>query len=359
MNKAVIASCNFSVGHTTHMVAFYKMFIEMGYNTSFVCNEEYTNFSNVIKKNRISYWSFFRNNEDGDIFVAVAPSIRVLFKCFFLRLFTKVSVNYILHEPYSSFSSYLKAGFNFLQVVRIFVISIFNNITCILSHNVLLPSKKAFDTFNKSRLKYLRNFQINLIFYDQASIKFSQQDKKYFSYIGTIAEDHAFEEFIRIVNNFHKDQSILKDAKFLIATKSKIPKRLQKLVKSCEKRGILDVFSGNVMTNNEINSYYQQSLVVWSAYKRSMQSGVLPMSYMFGCPVIVMEDCIPDSFLNGSTGLVISSNYCPNEFKVCLDKIISTYSTFSDHSREYYLKNFDYNSMKDIYLKILNDEQKN
>ena len=54
-------------------------------------------------------------------------------------------------------------------------------------------------------------------------------------------------------------------------------------------RDRLKLVVGKPMSNLEINNYFNKSLVVWNAYRRSMQSGVLPKAYMFGTPVIIVK----------------------------------------------------------------------
>ena len=146
-----------------------------------------------------------------------------------------------------------------------------------------------------------------------------------------------------------------KDLKFLIATRSHFSNERQAKIDQCASTGRLVVQSGTPMTNVEINQYYAKSLVVWNAYKRSMQSGVLPKAYMFGAPVLVSVANQNEYFENGVHGALVSNCYNLDEFVKAVITIRSNWFATSQNCRNYYLRNFDYRVLSSTFINFVLD----
>ncbi|MBR7784651.1 hypothetical protein, partial [Undibacterium luofuense] len=104
----------------------------------------------------------------------------------------------------------------------------------------------------------------------------------------------------------------------------------------------LKIVSGKPLSNDEINSYFSQSIVVWNAYRRSMQSGVLPKAFMFGTPVLISSNNRSEFFENNKTGIEISLTYQKSEIYEAIYRIQSDFQKFSNLAREKFLSNFYY-----------------
>jgi hypothetical protein len=128
---------------------------------------------------------------------------------------------------------------------------------------------------------------------------------------------------------------------FLIATSSKIPQKEKKRLEPYLKSRVV-ISEGHPMTNEEINLYYRDSQVIWNAYNRSMQSGVLPKAYMFGAAVIALIQIASDFVDNHKTGVLIKNNSDMIEIKNAVQEIIDQKEIFSKNCRNKFLDTFYY-----------------
>jgi hypothetical protein len=178
-----------------------------------------------------------------------------------------------------------------------------------------------------------------LIYDDESQYDTSVVERKYFSYIGTIAEDHSFDCFLKFIEECAQNGS-LNEYEFLIATKSKITidKDLQNIIDT----GRLIVIEGEPLSNESINYYYKRSLVVWNAYKNTTQSGVLAKSFMFGTPAIVLWENISEFVKDKWDVVAIHNNKSYDEIYKALLTIISDYTNYSKAARKCFLGKFYY-----------------
>lgn len=353
MKTAFLSSCRFNPGHLSHLIANYKLLAEDGYDVSFVCNARYSDFSSIVKSKKLSFYNCFRRLNKDSIYIIWAPSVISLLHSVLVTALTRSRVIYIYHEPFTSFDSFRQAGFSNAKVIKIYLVSLISSLICLMSKLVILPSANSHSAFKLSWLRFLNHRKINLMFDDEVIDNYDMDARKYVSYIGTVAEDHAFFEFIKLVE-LVCNYNLLPNVTFLVCTKSQVPNECSVAVARCVSQGRLKVVSGNVMTNEEINYFYAQSFIVWNAYKRSMQSGVLPKAYMFGVPVITSLSGSAEYFVSNSTGLAISSDYKLDDFVDAISSILASFPKYSLAARAYFLENFYYKALSDQFLKGLN-----
>jgi hypothetical protein len=272
----------------------------------------------------------------------------------FVRIFSPATIVFVYHEPFTSFASYRSAGFSRLKALKIFAVSRVNILLCRLSHKIILPSLRAYKAVPAARENPKRYAKINLLFVDEGRPMPTNQLRSYISYIGTIAEDHAFEEFVQLMNAIISAGALV-PFKFLIATSSKIPTSLSAVIELCVSSGRLVLQSGSPMTNPAINGFYSDSFVVWNAYRRSMQSGVMPKAYMFGTPVLVSSNTKSEFFEDGIHGILISSLYSADEFKRAILSLQHSWSSVSHNCRNCYLQNFDYRALTIPYMNFVEE----
>jgi glycosyltransferase involved in cell wall biosynthesis len=219
-----------------------------------------------------------------------------------------------------------------------------------------LPSARAHNALPAARINTHRYAKMNLLFSDEARSDQLKTSRFFISYIGTIAEDHAFEEFVRLMHASICNKT-LAPFKFLIATRSQIPVKLSEVIEQGILSGRLFVQSGAPMTNEKINVFYAQSYVVWNAYKRSMQSGVLPKAYMFGTPVLMSTSNQSEYFEEGVHGALISDQYSDVEFEDAILKIQAKWPTLSENCRDFFLQNFDYRTLASTFMNFVSEKK--
>jgi len=284
MGKALIVSLNFNPGHVSHLIASYMQCKDLGYNSVLYIDMQFLpylpNGLNVIVYGE-------KLPEAIDLAVFTFPSEKNLSEIKYLKRKLNSKVIYIFHEPLEKISVYRKAGFSIKKLLKLAIINEISALTVKWADIILLPSRKALDLYEANK-KYKNNNKhyMPLMYDDERQEKNSLLSRKYFSYIGTIAPDHSFNEFIEFVN-YAIMEKWLEELNFLIATKSTIEKT-DKIVKLID-TGRLTIVEGTPLSNEQINSYYVSSFVVWNAYERTTQSGVLAKSFMFGTPAIVLK----------------------------------------------------------------------
>ena len=352
--KAILVSKRFHPGHVSHIEANYKLLKEYGFNVSFALHERYRTFSGSSFRGRKASATDYLQLRTGDLFIVWFPSLSVFFDMLLVRLLSSARVVYVYHEPYTSFASYRVAGFSRMKVYKVTAISILNKLLCGLSHKIILPSTRAFNALQEARFNPTRFAKINLLFFDEALPAQINQRRQYIAYIGTIAEDHAFEEFVNLILATSSNVNLL-PYKFLIATRSKIPEKFSSLIEICLKSGRLVVHCDVPMTNDQINCFYAKSYVVWNAYKRSMQSGVLPKAYMFGTPVLMSFSNQSEYFVDSVHGVLLSDCYSVEEFEQAIARLQTSWSAMSRNCRSYYLQNFDYHALSSAYMNFVSE----
>lgn len=256
-------------------------------------------------------------------------------------------VIYLYHEPWRGYRAYLSEMKGYKNKLKVFALHYCQSLMLKYSDKIILPSKAAKKMFLQYENKKYKNkiVEINLLFCDEYV---NCNEKKYFSFIGTIISQHAFDEYINFIVNNYKNVSF----DFMIATKSSISSddmlKLKPLIQ--EKRLIIN--QGKPLTNSEINIAYARSFVCWNAYRHSTQSGVLPQSYMNATPVLATHSGSFDEFvIEGETGEFVDSNY-KNVLEKA-NKIYNDLTKYSKLSRKYFIDNFYFYSQKELVMKTI------
>jgi glycosyltransferase involved in cell wall biosynthesis len=120
--------------------------------------------------------------------------------------------------------------------------------------------------------------------------------------------------------------------------------------------GKLVVRAGRALTNAEINKYYAKSTVVWNAYKRSMQSGVLAKAYMFGTPVVVSILNKSEYFLDRENGVLVSGKYDFTEIQDAIGDIILRFEEYSSQCRRRFLDVFYYKAQSTAFMDFVSSD---
>ena len=355
--KCVLVSHRFNPGHLSHIMANKSLITDIGGDVYFRWNKKFITFSGDNSKNRTISLSECINLSKGDLFIIWFPSLHVLIDLFFIKFFTRATIVYIYHEPYSSFSDYLNSGFGFVKVIKITLTFFISYLICALSNKIILPSNNAWITSKGSQKSPFKYHKLNLMFEDEAETLQPLDGRRYISYIGTIAKDHAFEEFFTLMQSCIR-LNLLNQYVFLIATKNNLPISLVPIIEELCLKGCLEVYTGKPLSNKDINYFFSKSVVVWNAYKRSMQSGILPKAFMFGTPVLISNNNPSEFFENCKNGIMISSKYDLSEFVSAIDFIFNNFSYISNNCREKFNILFNYKSLSDDFIEFIFKDKK-
>ena len=348
IKKAIIVSLKFHPGHVSHLVASYKQCEELGYEPYFYVNEGFKSFlpknSNVLVYGKDKV-------EDVKLIVLTFPhplNIRLI-------LSTKIrqtKILYIFHEPLTKYSVYRKAGFSIIQMIKLIVGDLLECITVKLADAIILPSLKAVNYYMDNRLYVNRNFAyIPLMYNDECEKRHEEMPRLYFSYIGTVAADHSFNEYMDFVCWAIRENK-LPNLKFLIATKSefRVPQELSKSPR-------VTIHKGTPMSDDEINAFYASTYVVWNAYVRTTQSGVLAKSFMFGTPALVLRQNCNEFAQDEIEVKAINSNKNFEEIELAINCIISNFDKYSESCRDQFMNSFYYRKYNERVRSLLESKQ--
>ena len=191
--KALIISLNFHPGHVSHMVASYKQCEELGYTATYFVD---SGFENYLPHNSRMLLNDRHSCPITDLAIFLFPSQKNLPLLWKMKR-KGVKVVYIFHEPLSPMSDYRKAGFSYKYLAKLWVINRISQLTVKWSDLILLPSRKAVDFYEKNPLYTNSNYHyLPLMYDDEKQECHNFMPRIYFSYIGTIAADHSFDEFL-------------------------------------------------------------------------------------------------------------------------------------------------------------------
>ena len=288
-----------------------------------------------------------------DISIIYTPSLFNFVVIVYLRILRRSNVYFYFHEPFDTIRSYKDSGFSMSRICMMFCIDFTNKLCCLASSFILLGSDRSLEVYMRKYLVYNRNFQkLPLIYPDKDISKNIIQKKKYISYIGTVASDHAFDNFFNFLISAVKD-SKLRNFSFLIATSSTLPTSKIKTLKKYDVYNQVKLVHGTYMDDDFINNCYAESMMVWNAYLRGMQSGVLARSFMFATPVLVYRKNINEYVRDKVNSYFITDLNDIDQFKHAIMFCFENIAFLTTNARDTFDSTFNYNN----YLSIFNNER--
>lgn len=343
MKNALIVGLGYHPGHKLHMVAFNEMLLNLDYSVFNLFHKRY-----ITTDEKISSISLFSLTKI-DVSIIYSPSILNFLAIIYLKVFRRSNVYFYFHEPFDSIVSYRNAGFSLFRIFKLLCFDL-TNVLCVLSSfTIILGSDKSLSVFKRKFRYYNRNVIKMPLIYPAIDVNESSiSKKKYISYIGTIASDHAFESFFNLMISSLKDND-LQNFAFLIATSSTLSSSMINSLKEIDVSKRVRLFQGKYMTDDFINNCYYESILVWNAYTRGMQSGVLARSFLYATPVLVNKNNSNEYVMDRFNSYFISDLSDSNQFKNAILFTSRNLLYLSYNARETYNKNFNYNNYLDIF----------
>lgn len=344
MKSALIISLNFHPGHVSHMVASYKQCEELGYTSTYFVDSGFEHFlptrSSILINGRHSC-------PTTDLAIFLFPSQKNLPLIWKMKR-RGVKVVYIFHEPLSPMSDYRKAGFSYKYLAKLWVINRISQLTVKWSDLILLPSRKAVDFYKKNPLYTNSNYHyLPLMYDDEKQECHNFMPRIYFSYIGTVAADHSFDEFLNFAEWAIKENK-MSEIRFLIATKSSFA--VPDILKDSQR---ITIQLGRPLTDEEINAYYASTIVVWNAYARTTQSGVLAKSFMFGTPALVLRKNCNEFAQDGIEIKAIEDNTNKDEIAAAIEEVKKNFMVYSSNCRKRFMESFYYRKYNEQFRELL------
>ena len=342
--KAIVVSLKFNPGHVSHMIASFKQLNELGYDTYFYINEKFVDF---LPNDLLKYVKIYGKNNLDEVNLAIFlfPALYNIIEIIKIRLTNKCKILYVYHEPILNFKEFIDAGFTGFKFVMLYLKNFVNSIIVKMADIILLPSKKALYNYDNNKLySNLNRYYVPLMYDDEVDNKSQCNNKSYFSYIGTIASDHSFDKYVNFIK-WAIETNWYPEINFLIATRSEC------FLDFSSPR--LTIVSGKPLTNQEINEWYAKSLVIWNAYKRTTQSGVLPKAFMFSTPAIILSENRNEFTIPGNNVEEIKDNTSIEQISEALLKIYNNLHYYKSNARNSFLQNFHYRQYNIVLNQII------
>lgn len=351
MKNALIVSLNFRVAHVSHLVASYRQFEEIGFRSCLYINPQLAPFL----PEDVRYITDLSQAESVDIAVFWFPATGNIREMMRLKSRFGAKIIFVFHEPLETFGVYRSLGLPGIEIAKIYARYLVTLTFIQLSDAILLPSHKAYSLYEDSLARKInsRYYHLPLLFCDESAAE--RPERKYFSYIGTIAQDHAFDDFVRFIIRASEDHELTDRLRFMIATRNTVPD--SRKLREMREKGLLKVIDGHPLSDEEINRCYAESYCVWNAYNRTTQSGVLAKAGMFGTPAIVLRRNLSEFSIEGKNVVCCENNQDYGQIKEALLKLLHDFRDYSENARDIFEKTFYYRNnnsrMKDIVDNIL------
>lgn len=347
--KAVIYSLNFNAAHIAHLLASYQQCKELGYESILCIHQRFEPYLTGKNINYVIYKTPFQLKEVS-LSLFLFPSLHNVIIATYQKLFMQTKILYLFHEPLDTIRSYVPYNKK-KEIVLILLKHMVSLISVLLSDKVLLPSAKSYDLYKRKYAFLNRQYAYLPLLYpdNQPAV---QPIRKYFSYIGGISKDHAFNEYLSFVTRAIEEGFMANQLNFLIASRNPLNlenPNIHRLLKS----GRLTIQQGRHLTTEEINFYYAQSYVIWNAYNRTNQSGVLANSFMMGTPGIVMKTNLSEFVKDRVEVISINDNTNYQEISLALEELMSNYTQYSTAARSCFLRNFYYKAHNKHFQEII------
>ena len=247
---ALIISLNFNPGHVSHMVASYKQCEELGYQSVYYVDSSFVPFlpqgSNVI------YAS------DGikfkvDLAIFLFPSQKNILLIWKLKR-QNAKLVYIFHEPLAPMNVYREAGFSKRYLAKLWVIDHISAMTVKWCDCVLIPSRKAVKYYEENNRYKNKNYHyLPLMYCDEREERHMRMPRLYFSYIGTVAADHSFQEYLEFVE-WAVTNNKLRNISFMIGSKSEF-----EVPEALKVSNRVSIHKGKPMTDEELDKVMEDN----------------------------------------------------------------------------------------------------
>jgi len=277
------------------------------------------------------------------IFFEAPHPANIIIASYARRVNPQIRLWALLHEPFVREKQYYgrRQGW---------VISVNHAITTFLLpflDGVLVASEEAMTQF-KERYRYFKGpvLKVPLLFEDRSEIV--NMKRRYFSFVGFAALNKGIDIFFKMVEFFagHRQE---KKWEFQIATSSDISGYLRKLSSSAQ--DCLRVVNKRNLSDSEIDAAIRESYAVIAPYRYTTQSGVLPVAFMHGTPVIsTAVGGLREFVIPGETGYIVENIDSWSEWERCFILVQENFEQLASRCRDFFLQHFDSNLASE-YLK--------
>ncbi len=292
-------------------------------------------------------WRLMRKEKPETIIFVMWHPLNPLF-CLMGKLAADSRCIIWLHEPYKKdkWVYGLKGAIIFLTVEFI------QTLTMFWLDDIILHSDIALQAFRKRYPNIKQTVHlIPLQFHDKSKINC---DRMLISFLGRATKAKGIDKFLKLI-----EVSTLKNLEweFGIATSSNISDHLKMI--SQKARDKLEIVSSPYLSDEALINMASRSLAVICLYSSNLQSGVVPIAFMCGVPVIATDIKGLQPYIDhGKTGYFVSISAKPEIILAKIESIHKNFPVLSQNCRHKFLSTFDDRKWKDSYGWLCNNQYK-
>jgi glycosyltransferase involved in cell wall biosynthesis len=344
-----VGSLSYSPVFKSHCCAFGKACEEEGYSVKYLFSGEYEwmlpkrikektkfigrsiNISSMMK----DALSFKNREKIGKIFSENQPTHVYMHNYHFLNHYiAKLSKRhecvfiYHVHEPYTQNK---KAHGGFHQYL-LYLFEYFQGKLLENTDIAIVSSNEAYRLFDLSYPNFSgRKMLIPLMFEDLGN-SLDRKDREYITFVGPPVPAKNPEKFLDIVKCSNKSNLGLR---YLLISRSKVKDSIYFKEKN------LHVFFKVRISDEAFGDLIRRSIAVLTPYKRETQSAVIPVSYMYGTPVLSSNVGGLSEFVSHKkTGYLLDLDAEVEEWIEGISYIQKNFPRISMNCRQYFVENF-------------------
>ncbi len=276
----------------------------------------------------IGLWHLLRSEKPKAIILVMWHPLNVLF-CIMAKLAARSKTAVWLHEPYKQHKrSYGRKAIVFYMVEWL------QSLTMSWVDEIVLHSENGLLAFRK---RYpMAKQPVHLVPLQLRDQPGEASDRYLISFLGNAAKAKGIDTFFDLV-----ETSVSRGLKwqFGIATCDDITSHLKRL--STRARQHLEIISEDQLSDVAIRNMAARSEAVLCLYVSNMQSGIVPVAYMCGTPVIATDlKGLRRSIAHGETGYLVPPKPEPSNLFEAIEFVDKNFDSLSNNCRQRFLTDY-------------------
>lgn len=343
---AFVVSFNFSPGLKKEFATIGSVFEEAGYSPTYLLSDSYKHIDIEQRFKDVAYLTS-ASSIRGMATETASPRVwrelqaiiadrtpmhvylynphplnLVLCKLLRWELGEAVQISLYLHEPYkpdtSAYGLRTRLKFRITDWLQSRVINLIDR--------VLLPSKVAKERF---RGKY-PDFEIDdqlvpILLPDRSNRRFPASERQFFVKVGMVNRATGHDDFMRLVEASRGTES---SGGFALVTSSDLPN-----IPHGEES--IEVVAREYISDALIYDYVSRSYAVFKLDRELTQSGVVPVAFMHGTPVIARDiPGLTQHVHHRENGYVVPEDPSIDDLIDAMDAVKANFETFSQSARQ-------------------------
>jgi glycosyltransferase involved in cell wall biosynthesis len=197
--------------------------------------------------------------------------------------------------------------------------------------HVILASKYGYELFSKYYNNYWGGVHIAPLLVPSITLN-NKHNREFFSIVGAYHSATGHDCFIRLVNYIAEKEG---NYKFALITSSNISELLVNLSEAGKK--IIKIVNRKIINDSEINQIIAGSYAIFRLDKEVTQSGVIPVSYMNGTPIIARDiPGLTQHVQHGHTGYIVPFQCNSIDLTHAMNHVINNFNHLSINARNNY-----------------------